>query len=153
MIGTSTRSASAESRAVLNETIAVIDQRGEASSGMEEWLDKVMVSALAPDCGGARLRATRLLFTIAGKSIHDVGALNFDELYTFLGDIKPAGRGADAGRQVLTEMRRRVELPARDRPRLSESQPPFGHALGRRITAHPPLYPNRLRADGHAVCA
>ena len=85
-------------------------QRGEASSGMEEWLDKVMVERTCPDCGGARLRATRLLFTIAGKSIHDVGALNFDELYTFLGGLTPAGRGADAGRQVLTEMRRRVEL-------------------------------------------
>ncbi len=85
-------------------------QRGEANSGMEEWLDKVMVERTCPDCGGARLRATRLLFTIAGKSIHDVGALNFDELYTFLGGLKPAGRGADAGRQVLGEMRRRVEL-------------------------------------------
>jgi len=85
-------------------------QRGEANSGMEEWLDKVMVERTCPDCGGARLRATRLLFTIAGKTIHDVGGLNFDELYTFLGSLKPAGRGADAGRQVLTEMRRRVEL-------------------------------------------
>ncbi len=85
-------------------------QRGEASSGMEEWLDKVMVERTCPDCKGARLRATRLLFTIAGKSIHDVGGLNFDELQAFLGGLKPAGRGADAGRQVLTEIRARVEL-------------------------------------------
>jgi excinuclease ABC subunit A len=85
-------------------------QRGEASSGMEEWLDKVMVERTCPDCKGTRLRSTRLLFTIAGKSIHDVGALNFDELYAFLGSIKPAGRGADAGRQVVAEIRRRVEL-------------------------------------------
>ena len=85
-------------------------QRGEANSGMEEWLDKVMVERTCPDCKGARLRATRLLFTIAGKSIHDVGGLNFDELQAFLGGLKPAGRGADAGRQVLTEIRARVEL-------------------------------------------
>ncbi len=39
-----------------------------------------------------------------------MGALNFDELYTFLGSLKPAGRGADAGRQVVAEIRRRVEL-------------------------------------------
>jgi excinuclease ABC subunit A len=85
-------------------------QRGEANSGMEEWLDRVMVERTCPDCNGARLRATRLLFTIAGKSIHQVGGLNFDELHAFLGRLKPAGRGAHAGRQVIGEIRRRVEL-------------------------------------------
>src|SRR5262249_48708788 len=85
-------------------------QRGEASSGMEAWLDKVMVERTCPDCKGARLRATRLLFTIAGKTIHDVGNLHFDELHGFLGGLKPAGRGSDAGRQVLNEIRGRLEL-------------------------------------------
>ena len=72
-------------------------QRGEANSGMEAWLDHVMVEHTCPDCQGARLRATRLLFSVAGKTIHDFGQLNFDELHQFLGGIKPAGRGADAG--------------------------------------------------------
>jgi excinuclease ABC subunit A len=85
-------------------------QRGEAHSGIEAWLDKVMVEHICPDCNGARVRATRLLFTIAGKSIYDFGQMNFDELYAFLGTIKPAGRGADAGRQVLSEIRGRLEL-------------------------------------------
>ena len=85
-------------------------QRGEANSGMEEWLDKVMVERTCPDCAGARLRATRLLFTIAGKTIFHVGGLHFDELHGFLGGVKPAGRGAEAGRQVLAEIRGRVEL-------------------------------------------
>jgi excinuclease ABC subunit A len=77
---------------------------------MEAWLDKVMVERTCPDCRGSRLRSTRLLFTIAGKTIHDIGQLHFDELYAFLGTIKPAGRGADAGRQVLKEIRGRLEL-------------------------------------------
>ncbi|HMY70342.1 MAG TPA: excinuclease ABC subunit UvrA, partial [Blastocatellia bacterium] len=85
-------------------------QRGEASSGMEAWLDKVMVEKLCPDCNGARLRATRLLFTIAGKNVFEFGQMNFDELHAFLGTIKPTGRGADAGRQVLNEIRGRLEL-------------------------------------------
>jgi excinuclease ABC subunit A len=85
-------------------------QRGETSSRMEEWLDKVMVEHTCPDCHGARLRATRLLFTIGGKTIHDLGQLHFDELHGFLGTIKPAGRGADAGRQVVKEIRGRLEL-------------------------------------------
>ena len=85
-------------------------QRGEASSGMEAWLEKVMVEHTCPDCGGARLRATRLLFTIAGRTIHDFGQLHFDELYALLGTIRPVGRGADAGRHVLVEIRGRLEL-------------------------------------------
>ena len=85
-------------------------QRGEASSGMEAWLDKVMVEHTCPDCSGSRLRATRLLFTIADRTLHDVGQMHFDELHEFLGTIKPAGRGADAGRQVLGEIRARLEL-------------------------------------------
>ena len=85
-------------------------QRGEASSGMEAWLDKVMVEHTCPDCKGARVRATRLLLTIEGKTIHDMGQLHFDELHAFLGGIKPAGRGADAGRHVLGEIRGRLEL-------------------------------------------
>jgi len=85
-------------------------QRGEASSGMEAWLDRVMVEHTCPDCKGARLRATRQLFTIAGNNIYELGQLNFDELHEFLGTIKPVGRGADAGRQVLHEIRGRVGL-------------------------------------------
>ena len=85
-------------------------QRGETSSKMEAWLDKVMVEHTCPDCQGARVRATRLLFTIGGRSLHDLGQLHFDELHAFLGTIRPSGRGADAGRQVLREVRGRLEL-------------------------------------------
>ena len=85
-------------------------QRGEANSRMEEWLDKVMVEHTCPDCRGARLRATRQLFTIGGRTLYEIGQLNFDELHAFLGTVKPAGRGADAGRQVLKEIRGRVDL-------------------------------------------
>src|SRR6476659_9491352 len=77
---------------------------------MEAWLDKVMVEHTCPDCKGARLRATRLLFTTAGKTVYEVGQLKFDELHTFLGTVKPTGRGADAGRQVLKEIRGRLDL-------------------------------------------
>jgi excinuclease ABC subunit A len=85
-------------------------QRGEASAGMEAWLEKVMVEHTCPDCNGARVRGTRLLFTIADRTIHDFGQLHFDELHAFLGKVKPTGRGADAGKQVLREVRGRLEL-------------------------------------------
>ena len=85
-------------------------QRAEASSGMEAWLDKVMVERVCPDCNGTRLRASRLAFTIGGKTLYDVGQLHFDELRAFLHAVKPTGRGADAGRQVLREILSRLDL-------------------------------------------
>jgi excinuclease ABC subunit A len=85
-------------------------QRGETSSKMEAWLDKVMVERTCADCNGARLRATRMLFDISGKTLNDVGQLHFDELHAFLGTVKVSGRGADAGKQVLKEIRGRLEL-------------------------------------------
>lgn len=85
-------------------------QRGEGDSRMEAWLDKVMVEHTCPDCNGSRLKATRLLFTVAGKSVHDLGALHFDELHKFLGTVHPTGRGAGAGKQILDEVRGRLSL-------------------------------------------
>jgi excinuclease ABC subunit A len=85
-------------------------QRGETSSKMEAWLDKVMVERTCADCNGARLRATRMLFDVSGKTLNDVGQLHFDELHAFLGSVKVSGRGADAGKQVLKEIRGRLEL-------------------------------------------
>jgi excinuclease ABC subunit A len=85
-------------------------QQGETNSRMEAWLDKVMVEHTCPDCQGARLRSTRMLFTVEGRTIHELGGLNFDELHGFLGAIKVSGRGADAGRHIVREIRGRLDL-------------------------------------------
>ncbi len=85
-------------------------QRDVASSGMEAWLDRVMVEHTCPDCRGSRLRATRLKFRIDGRTIDDVGRMNFDELHPFLAAIEPAGAHAEAGAQILREIGRRIEL-------------------------------------------
>ena len=85
-------------------------QSGESNSGMEAWLEKVMVEHNCPDCSGARVRATRLLFTVGGKNLYELGQMHFGELHAFLGGVKPSGRGAAAGKQVLSEIRGRLEL-------------------------------------------
>jgi excinuclease ABC subunit A len=69
-----------------------------------------MVEHICPDCQGSRLRATRLLFTVGGKTLDDLGRMHFDELHAFLGTVKPSGRGADAGRQIVNEIRGRLQL-------------------------------------------
>ena len=85
-------------------------QKDVANSGMERWLNSVMVDTPCQDCHGARLRRTRLLFQIKGRTLHEFGNLHFDELADFLGTIKPTGKGADAGRQVLNEVQGRLQL-------------------------------------------
>ena len=85
-------------------------QKQVANSGMEAWLEKVMVEHTCPDCNGSRLKQTRMLFTINDKTIHDVGEINFAELREFLDTIKFTGRGKNAGQQVLREIRQRLDL-------------------------------------------
>ena len=85
-------------------------QRDVASSGMEAWLDRVMVEHTCADCNGSRLRATRLKFRIDGRTVDDFGRMNFDELQPFLDSVQPVGPQAEAGRQVLREIGRRIDL-------------------------------------------
>lgn len=85
-------------------------QRDVPNSGMEAYLDRVMVEQPCADCNQSRLRATRLLFRIEGKNIHELGQMNLDELLPFLRTIKPEGPRAQAGEQILTEIIKRGEL-------------------------------------------
>ena len=128
-------------------------QRGEASSRMEAWLDKVMVEHTCPDCEGARLRA-------------DAAAVHHRRQDDPRRRAAPLRRAARLPRHDQAGGPRRRRRPpgaqgdprparaaARHRPRLSELQPPLGHALGRRVAAHPPVDADRLGADGHALRA
>jgi len=86
-------------------------KQGEAHSGMEEYLRKVMVERTCPDCHGAKLKRQRLLVTIEGQTIHDVGELHFEELRDFLltiTDIPEKQR--EAGNRVIKELVTRINL-------------------------------------------
>ena len=86
-------------------------KQGEAHSGMEEYLRKVMVERTCPDCDGAKLKRQRLLVTIDGQTIHEVGELHFEELRDFLltiTDIPEKQR--EAGNRVIKELVTRINL-------------------------------------------
>lgn len=85
-------------------------QSQTAHSNMEAYLEKVMVEHRCPDCQGARVRTQRLLITLDGKNIFEVGELNFSELKTFLEGLSITGRNRNAGKQVLGEILNRLEL-------------------------------------------
>ena len=72
-------------------------QRGEASSGMEEWLDKVMVERTCPDCKGARLRADAAALHHRRQDHPRRRRAEFRRaVHVSSATLKPAGRGADA---------------------------------------------------------
>ncbi len=85
-------------------------QRDVAQSGMEEWLKKVMVERVCPECQGSRLKPSRRLFRINGQTIYDIGEMNFAELRQFLETVQPTGRQAQAGSQILHEVKGRLDL-------------------------------------------
>ena len=86
-------------------------KQGEAHSGMEEYLRKVMVERTCPDCNGAKLKRQRLLVTIDGQTIHEVGELHFEELRDFLLSIKGIPiKQREAGSRVINELVTRINL-------------------------------------------
>ncbi|GIX07272.1 MAG: UvrABC system protein A [Candidatus Poribacteria bacterium] len=85
-------------------------RRAESHSGMEEWLRRVMVEHDCPECGGTRLRGPRLLVTIGGKNIHELGEMQLSDLREFLAQtpIKtPFRAGAET---VLREILARLDI-------------------------------------------
>jgi excinuclease ABC subunit A len=88
-------------------------QQGAAHSGMEDYLRKVMVERICPDCNGAKLKRQRLRIALNGKNINQLGETNLSELKEFL-DCIPGSlaghRQQKAGEQVLREVSSRIGL-------------------------------------------
>ena len=86
-------------------------KRGEAHSGMEEYLRKVMVEHTCPDCDGSKLKKQRLLVTINDKHIHELGDIHLEELKVFLEGITSIPeQKREAGTRVIKELTTRIEL-------------------------------------------
>ena len=86
-------------------------KRGEAHSGMEEYLRKVMVEHTCPDCDGSKLKRQRLLVTINNKHIHELGDIYLEELKVFLeGVMSIPEKKREAGTRVIKEIVTRIDL-------------------------------------------
>ena len=75
-------------------------QKGEANSGMEAWLDNVMVEHTCPDCNGARVRATRLLLhrSQARPSTSSASSTSTSCTRSWAPSSRPAAAPTPAGR-------------------------------------------------------
>jgi excinuclease ABC subunit A len=81
-----------------------------AHDHMEEYLKRVMVERTCPDCGGAKVKRQRLLVTVGGRTIVELGDLTLAELKQFLLDLGPLPRQAEAGEQIRREIVARLDL-------------------------------------------
>ena len=79
--------------------------RGWRSGSTRSWSSARARSARARACA-PRGCCSR----INGRNLHELGQLHFDELQRFLSTVKTTGRGADAGRHVLNDIRSRLDL-------------------------------------------
>ncbi len=85
-------------------------QQKVAHTWMEEYLKKVMVEKTCPDCKGVKLKYQRLLITLNGKHIIELGDLTFTELKEFLTDLPPLLRQRQGGEQIVHEIIARLTL-------------------------------------------
>jgi excinuclease ABC subunit A len=81
-----------------------------AHTWMEEYLKRVMVERVCPDCQGAKLKPQRLLVTLDGKHIIELGDLTLAELKAFFVNLPPLPRQRQAGQQIVKEIVARLDL-------------------------------------------
>lgn len=85
-------------------------KEGFSHNRMENYLRKVMVEHICPDCNGTRLKKQRLQVTIQNKTIHDLGDMHIEDLIQFLNATPIPPPRKDAGTQIVTEAIARLQL-------------------------------------------
>ncbi len=85
-------------------------KQGRSKDGMEAYLQKVMVDYDCPDCGGARLRKTRSLVRVAGKSLPEVGSLHLRDLQQWLATLDLTADKTAVAATVMREIEGRIDL-------------------------------------------
>ena len=85
-------------------------RKQEANTHMEEYLRKVMVEHVCPECEGTRLKPTHTETLIHGENIYEAGEKHLSELRDFLAAIELPERHAEAGGQILKEVGARLDV-------------------------------------------
>lgn len=81
-----------------------------AHTWMEEYLKRVMVEQVCPDCHGTKLRRQRFDIKLGGKHIIALGDMTLSELREFLLNLPQVPRNRAAGEQVIKEIIARLDL-------------------------------------------
>ncbi len=85
-------------------------REGNAETMADFVFSKHMSEQLCPDCGGTRLRKSRMLIRLGGKTIYELGELSLDELNHFLTHLEIPEDKYEVGEQIVKEIRNRLKL-------------------------------------------
>ena len=85
-------------------------QKQDANSNMEDWLRKVMVETVCPDCQGVRLKRSRMRITVGGMDLYALGNLTLADAAASLQGLTTPTRSPEAARQILTSVLSQLEL-------------------------------------------
>jgi len=80
------------------------------SDEMREWMEGFMRNKVCDACGGKRLRPESLAVKVADKNIADISALSIKEAVIFFNDIKLSETQMAIARQILKEIRARLQF-------------------------------------------
>ncbi|MFW9767555.1 MAG: excinuclease ABC subunit UvrA [Candidatus Thorarchaeota archaeon] len=75
-----------------------------------EWYRKLMTEHTCPDCQGKKLIPQRLLVTVEGKNIDELGEYFINHLLEYVDSIRIPKDREKAGNQVIFELRKRIQL-------------------------------------------
>ncbi|MCB0142178.1 MAG: excinuclease ABC subunit UvrA, partial [Caldilineaceae bacterium] len=81
-----------------------------ANTWVEEYMKRVMVERTCPDCRGRQLKQQRLLITVGGKHIMELGDMTLGELRDFFSALPPFSRNSQAGAEIVSEIITRLNL-------------------------------------------
>ncbi|MFX0091153.1 MAG: excinuclease ABC subunit UvrA [Candidatus Hodarchaeota archaeon] len=85
-------------------------KKGKIDTANYQWFKKHMVERVCPDCYGTRLKSQRLLVTLQGKNIYELGEMSLENLSDFLHNLSFPKEKHTVGHQILEEITKRVSL-------------------------------------------
>ena len=85
-------------------------KQGRSRDGMEAYLQKVMVDYDCPDCHGARLRKSRSLVRVEGKTLPEAAELHLRDLQKWLATLNVSADKTAVAATVVREIDGRVDL-------------------------------------------
>ncbi len=85
-------------------------QKQDSSANVEDWLRRVMVETICPDCEGVRLKRSRQRIALGGLSLHALSQLTLEDAVCALRALPRPTRSPEAGEQIISSVLAQLEL-------------------------------------------